>query len=243
MASTLERLDAIRDQLINQGLGASGLTRQAIQRANLPQLGQELATSQATRAAEQRNRLSQFASRVASQRPVISGGGRGGAGDRSPLGVIERGLKGQGFIIKAPEGSGGGLQQRRFDTKEELESFLRSNRDLASRLVTGGQSILEGALDSAKGFGAKEALSGNLIDRLNRLYGVSLVTREDARQALGRSARPTSSPFKFAFKAGPSKSIPAFGGVQSEGVIGDPTRNALGVNTITLSDGRKGVRK
>ena len=60
MPASLETLDQIRDTLISRGIGNSGLTTQAIQRANLPDLSSALATARSIQANEEQVRQQKF---------------------------------------------------------------------------------------------------------------------------------------------------------------------------------------
>lgn len=141
--ATLERLDQIRDTLIGRGIGTSGLTSQAIQRANLPTLSSELATSRGTlrnlqSQQDQAARAAKLASSVRQPKEDIKK-------------IIPRDKKGTvrgtpQFILNPPNpkdplgkfsitGIGPSGGQTKFSSAAELAKFLKENPQVSSALA------------------------------------------------------------------------------------------------------------
>lgn len=99
MAASLESLDQIRDTLIARGIGNSGLTSQAIQRANLPDLSTSLATASSIRASEQKKRESELKQKQLSSVATALRASASNAFNDGASPTI--GLNDQGFSVKS----------------------------------------------------------------------------------------------------------------------------------------------
>lgn len=183
MPSSLERLDQVRDALINRGIGVSGLTQQAIQRANLPDLGASIAESRATmenlrqeRTAQvlgQDSGLSTAINRVAglkqANRQTTTQPSRLSA--IAPVGVV---MGGRRSVAGSPRDAGG----------PEVFSFTTQTSGGQTKTYRGRLEDIMGAIEEFQNRGGQVISEGTLPE----------VGRESFAKLLGAGVTPTNRP-------------------------------------------------
>lgn len=202
MPSTLERLDSIRDNLINQGIGTSGLTSQAIQRANLPELRASVVEGDATRDSLLRQRLAS----VHKENFVLPSSGR----------ARSIGAGGAQFVLResatfGPQGQKGtpvfelvganGKTIKKFAPNEGVKEFIKQNR--LEGLVAAAPGRLPGT-----GPGVVVGGPGTLNINTARKLGLPLLSHDEAGSITGRG---TASSLVRRFRPSPEMSSDRIG--------------------------------
>lgn len=189
MASTLERLDSIRDSLINQGIGTSGLTSQAIQRANLPELNDSLNQSRMIRENQSRQQIMGLQKQIKPQVGIQGVGRARGLAENSPTAVVLGNNKGEFGLNLSGTGSEGVRTVR-----GGLADILKEIKLFQER---GGQVVSEESLPDVDQNSFQELLKA----------GVTPVQKRMAEEMLlGRRRFSPTDAMKIAGSPGKSKS-------------------------------------
>ncbi len=180
--ASLQRLDQIRDALIGRGIGTSGLTSQAIQRANLPTLGRELATSQGTLRNLQEQQTQQArASLLKATKPVAKPSFNiedlmsklPKTKQAGPVQALVQRTSTGGFQVVGHKGTTLGTPQRatrRFKTLAEVKQYLQSLGLSGSQIATSVPEIskellIKGLRPQLVGAGGLQNLSSQFIGK------------------------------------------------------------------------------
>lgn len=176
--------DQIMDDLVNQGIGNSGLASRAIGQANLADLGAAINESNATRGNLVDARKYDLMNQVSKNRIDISSMSRGrAAGDDSaePRAFVKirdtRNPGGTGKRVYDVRNAGTDVAGHQFENAADFQTYIKANPLLAGRVAIQGFSM------SAK---EQEALG---------LAGARVVSGPEARQLSGKKTPGGLLPF------------------------------------------------